>query len=77
VSDEYEEAGTCRDIDGAAVKVGHTRSVVIVETDSTVAGRGMLHFGPAERDDFMRLYMAAERPAESWALANPEGDEPL
>jgi hypothetical protein len=75
MADEYEETGTCLDVDGAAVKVGHTRSVVIVETDSTIAGRGMLHLGPDEREHFDRLYQGAESAAEAWAAAHPEGGE--
>jgi hypothetical protein len=77
MTDEYEMTGTCLDVDGAAVKVGHTRSVVIVETDSTIGGCGMLHLGPEEREHFDRLYQSAESAAEAWAAAHPEGDELL
>jgi hypothetical protein len=50
---------------------------VIVKTDSTIAGRGMIHLGPDERGHFDRLYQAAESAAEAWAAAHPEGDELL
>ena len=77
MSDEYEETGTCRDIDGARVKVGHVRSVVTIETPDVFAGRGIIHLGPIEREHFDRLYQAAETAAEAWDAAHPEGDEPL
>jgi len=70
-------ADSCRDIDGAEIKVGQVRSVVIIETDSTFPGRGMIHLGPAEREHFNRLYQAAETAAEAWSAAHPEGDELL
>ena len=75
MTDEYEETGTCRDIDGEQFKVGHVRSVVIVETPGKFAGRGMIHLGPDEREHFNRLYQSAESAAEAWSAAHPEGDE--
>jgi hypothetical protein len=77
MADEYEETGTCLDVDGGKVEVGHTRAVVLIKTDSTFHGRGFIHLGPDEREHFDRLYRGAESAAETWAAAHPEGDELL
>jgi 6-phosphogluconate dehydrogenase (decarboxylating) len=75
MADEYEETGTCLDVDGDEVKVGHTRAIVIVATSAGRTGKGFLHLGPDERDHFNRLYQAAETAAEAWDAAHPEGGE--
>ena len=80
MTDEYEETGTCRDIDGAPIRVGHVRSVVVIDVSgklAVIAGRGMIHLGPDEREHFSRLYQSAALDAEAWAAAHPEGDEAL
>jgi hypothetical protein len=63
---DVREIGTVTCVHGSVLRVGVDYDAV------TING---VQLGPEARDDFARLYFAADEAAKAWAVANPDDED--
>lgn len=63
------DIGTVKDVYGYVIRVGVDHDAV------TIGGAAYAMLGPEARDDFAKLYFAADEAAKAWAAAQEEAAE--